>query len=53
MSVFLECLSREPAAMALRPVLAGRIATAMPEQKGEQLLARPHEVHRCIHPGSD
>jgi len=53
MGVLLEGLPCEPAAMALCPVLPGRVVAAMPEQEGEQLLTRSHQVHRCIHPGSD
>jgi hypothetical protein len=53
MGMLLERLSCKPAAMALRPVLAGRIAAAMAKQEGEQLLARAHQVHRRIHSGSD
>jgi hypothetical protein len=33
--------------MALRPVITGRIAAAMPQQEGEQLLPSPHQVHGC------
>ena len=42
-------LAHEPTAMTLRPVLAARIAMAMAEQKSQQLLARTHQVHRCVH----
>ena len=53
MGVLLEGLPCKPAAMALCPVLPGRVAAAMPKQEGEQLLACTHQVRRCIHSGSD
>ena len=53
MGMLVKGLARQPTAMTLCPVLAGRIATAMSKQECEQLLARTHQVHRCIHSGSD
>jgi hypothetical protein len=52
-SLFLKRLAGKPAAMPLRPVLAGRVAAAMAKEKGEQLLPRSHEMHGCIYPGSN
>ena len=53
MGLLLKGLTCKPGAMALCPVLTGRIAAAMPKQEGEQLLACTHQVHRCVHSGSD
>ena len=49
MNLLLKRLSSQPGTMALRPVLAGRIGAAMPQEEGEQLLASPHQVHGCIY----
>src|SRR5712671_4654069 len=39
--------------MTLRPVVTGRVAAAMPQQEGEQLLPSPHQVHGCVDSCSD
>jgi hypothetical protein len=50
MRLLIEGLTGKPGAVPLRPMLAGLIDSAMPQQEGQQLLARPHELHRGIQP---
>jgi hypothetical protein len=53
MNFQLKGLSSEPGTMALRPMLAGRIKTAVAEQEREQLLTAAHQVHGRIHTRTD
>ena len=53
MRILLERLTRQPAAVPQGPWLADRVGPAVPQQKRQQLLSRPHQGHHRVSPGPD